>query len=38
VLRDKAGVKWQDARWQTEFKDAGLTELGKVQAASLAVR
>ena len=38
VLRDKKGVKWQDARWQKGFQDSPLTELGKIQAASLAVR
>lgn len=38
VLRDKEGVKWQDARWQKAYTDSPLTELGKVQAAALAVR
>lgn len=37
-LRDKKGVKWQDARWQKAYTDAPLTELGKVQAASLSCR
>ena len=38
ILRDQEGVKWQDARWREAYRDSALTEKGKVQAATLAVR
>jgi len=37
-LREKKGSKWRDARWQTSYREAPLTEVGKVQAAAVACR